>query len=147
MMFQRTTPTRSNTTHKTTVLKVEFTQILLTCHPGAIFGHGADYKDAAEPKKVRKETLRRFLRAGTGFLLDARKAPSGLKLHSYDFIPFAPADRETLSGNALSSGLPVLCGDIGQVTANVVGAEPIAYDKTLIHQKTKVIGLDGYPAR
>src|SRR5215467_3231072 len=51
---------------------------------------------------------------------------------------FLPQKRLT---SELRSGTVSPGGYVGQITANLGRAQPIAYDKTLIHHKTKVIRL------
>src|SRR5690242_19393211 len=43
----------------------------------------------------------------------------------------------------LSRGALGACRDIGQIAAQLGRSQAIAYDKALIHEKTKVIGLEG----
>ena len=46
----------------------------------------------------------------------------------------------------LKAGLFSRARDIGQISAKMGFSQAIAYDKTLIHKKTKVIRLQGHPA-
>src|SRR5215472_12959621 len=57
-----------------------------------------------------------------------------------------PFSRGFVLKSALSLGSLGLCCDIGQISALLGRSQAIAYDKTLIHQKTKVIRLEGYSA-
>jgi len=81
--------------------------------------------------------------------LDAERLGFGLKLsHAKDFIPNpatlgAVKPLKTCLRNYPRFSTP---GYVGEVTAQMALPQPIAYDKILIHEKTKVIGLQGHPA-
>ena len=81
--------------------------------------------------------------------LDAKRLGFGLKLsHSKDFIPIpatlgAVKPLKTCLRNYPSLGSS---GYVGQVTAQMALPQAIAYDKILIHEKTKVIWLQGHSA-
>ena len=91
-------------------------------------------------KKVPRALERRVT---TG--LDADRLGFGLKLsHPKDFIPIpatlgAVKPLKTCLRNHPSLGSSSY---VGQVTAQMALSQPIAYDKILIHEKTKVIGLE-----
>jgi len=82
--------------------------------------------------------------------LDAERLGFGLKLsHSKDFIPIpatlgAVKPLKTCLRNYPRFGPS---RDIRQIPAQMALSQPIAYDKIFIHEKTKVIGLQGHPAR
>lgn len=82
--------------------------------------------------------------------LDAERLGFGLKLsHSKDFIPIfatlgAVKPLKTCLRNYPRFGPSC---DIRQISAQMALSQPIAYDKIFIHEKTKVIGLQGHPAR
>ena len=80
--------------------------------------------------------------------LDALHMDFGLKLsHCKDFIPIrASADAVKALKPYLRTGGFGPASYIRQISAKMAFSQPIAYDKTLIHEKTKVIGLQGHPA-
>src|ERR1700704_2345453 len=80
--------------------------------------------------------------------LDALHMDFGLKLsHCKDFIPIrASADAVKALKPYLRTGRFGPASYIRQISAKMALSQPIAYDKTLIHEKTKVIGLKGDPA-
>ena len=91
-----------------------------------------------------KKVPRAFVHAGL-CQLDAERLAFGLKLsHSKDFIPIpatlgAVKPLKTCLRNHPSLGSSSY---VGQVTAQMALSQPIAYDKILIHEKTKVIRLE-----
>jgi hypothetical protein len=81
--------------------------------------------------------------------LDAERLGFGLKLsHSQDFIPIPATLGAVKPLKTCLRNYPSLSssGYVGQVTAQMALPQPIAYDKILIHEKTKVIGLQGHSA-
>ena len=77
------------------------------------------------------------------YRLDARQLSFGLKLsHSQDFIPIHAT---VYAVKPLKRCLRITrfgaAGYIRQVSAKMALSQAIAYDKTLIHEKTKVIRL------
>jgi hypothetical protein len=81
--------------------------------------------------------------------LDAERLGFGLKLsHSQEFIPIPATLGAVKPLKTCLRNYPSLSSSsyVGQVTAQMTLPQPIAYDKFLIHEKTKVIGLQGHPA-
>jgi len=82
--------------------------------------------------------------------LDAERLGFGLKLsNSKDFIPIpatlgAVKPLKTCLRNYPRFGPS---RDIRQISGQMALSQPIAYDKIFIHKKTKVIRLQGHPAR
>jgi hypothetical protein len=81
--------------------------------------------------------------------LDAERLGFGLKLsHSKDFIPIPATLGAVKPLKTCLRNYPSLSSSsyVGQVTAQMALPQPIAYDKIFIHEKTKVIRLQGHPA-
>src|SRR5260221_9673272 len=80
--------------------------------------------------------------------LDAERCIFGLKLsHCKDFIPISAASGAVkLLRMRLRIARFSPAGMIRQISAKMAVSQAIAYDKTFIHEKTKVIRLERHPA-
>jgi hypothetical protein len=81
--------------------------------------------------------------------LDAERLGFGLKLsHPKDFIPIPATLGAVKPLKTCLRNYPSFSTSsyVGQVTAQMALPQPIAYDKIFIHEKTKVIGLQGHSA-
>jgi hypothetical protein len=86
----------------------------------------------------------RALKSRDATRLDAEPLGFGLKLsHCKDFIPIPAALGAVKPLKTCLRNYPRFgpSRDIRQISAQMALSQPIAYDKTLIHEKTKVIGL------
>lgn len=81
--------------------------------------------------------------------LDAERLGFGLKLsHPKDFIPIPATPGPVKPLKTCLRNYPSFSTSsyVGQVTAQMALPQSIAYDKIFIHEKTKVIGLQGHSA-
>ena len=89
------------------------------------------------------------LGGGGLYRLDAEQLDFGLKLsHLVDFIPIPASPGAVKPLKTCLRNYPRISpsGYVGQISAQMPLSQPIAYDKTFIHEKTKVIGLQRHSA-